>query len=215
MKTIKARSSNSVCQLLKNGVNSKRTKVKQTDIIKLRRPSFSLVAERDQFIDGNTNFFGKKIPVLVFSREQVLKVFSFIETNTKGWPPVPTEWYKDPVAFKLGGKLTNFKIRVTVDLQEVPVQKPVLMSLIKGSTDENHFVLVGYQIKLQRQSKIISELIQSFANQIKQGWRPKFVSLNGISSRYCSIELLFSRLDDRFYFVAGLPKNMIISQVFQ
>lgn len=140
---------------------------------KWRRYTNSEAKERDLLLDGIYNNQNKTIPVLTVNLQDIYNVFGLIQAETAQWLSLPTEWYKNPIPIKLAGTLSNFKIRVSVEVQDVTIQLPTLMAFIRGSVDQDHFILVGFQINSARQNKIINELIQSYSNQIKQGWTPK------------------------------------------
>jgi hypothetical protein len=64
-------------------------------------------------------------------------------------------------------------------MQDVNIQLPVVMSYIRGTMDDEHFIMVGYQLGPIQQNKIINEIVQAYANQMKAGWTPKFVLIVG------------------------------------
>jgi hypothetical protein len=72
--------------------------------------------------------------------------------------------------------LTSFKFRFVVNVQTVKIQLPVVMSSIQGTLEADRFIMIGFQLSLTKQNRILNEIIQIFTNQIKNGWKPKFVS---------------------------------------
>ncbi len=76
---------------------------------------------------------------------------------------------------KIGGTLSKSKIQLTVNVEESKIELPIVMGSIRGTTDAENFVMIGYQLGATQQNKIINEIIQAFTNQIKNGWKPRFV----------------------------------------
>ncbi len=72
--------------------------------------------------------------------------------------------------------MTSFKFRFVVNVQTVKIQLPVVMSSIQGTLEADRFIMIGFQLSLTKQNRILNEIIQIFTNQIKNGWKPKFVS---------------------------------------
>jgi len=79
------------------------------------------------------------------------------------------------MTLKVGGSLTNLTVRLTVNYEEEKVNLPMVMSSIRGDIDADRFVMIGSKLGAQQQSQILTELIQIFTNQIRTGWKPKFV----------------------------------------
>ena len=90
--------------------------------------------------------------------------------------PCPNQWHNTSTPLKIGGTVTIFKLRLTVNLQTVKIQLPVVMGSIKGSIESERFVMIGSQLSSMKQNRIINEIVQAFAKQVKNGWKPKFVS---------------------------------------
>ncbi len=75
---------------------------------------------------------------------------------------------------KIGGTLLTFKIRFVVNIEQIKIQLPIVMSSIRGTIDAERFIMIGYQLGSIQQNKIINEIIQIYTNQIKNGWQPRF-----------------------------------------
>lgn len=57
----------------------------------------------------------------------------------------------------------------------VKIQLPVVMSSIQGIMETDQFIMIGSQLSSTKQNRILNEIVQTFINQIKNGWKPKFV----------------------------------------
>jgi hypothetical protein len=63
-------------------------------------------------------------------------------------------------------------------MREVPVHLPVVLAHIRGTTDADHFVMIGYQLGRKQQEKVINEIIRAYENQMNNGWHPRFVFIS-------------------------------------
>lgn len=67
------------------------------------------------------------------------------------------------------------KMRLTVNMESMKIDLPVVISSIHGIVNSDQFIMIGYQLGNIEQSRIINEIIKAYINQIKNGWSPKFV----------------------------------------
>lgn len=104
--------------------------------------------------------------------------------------------------------MTDFKFRFVVNTEYSKIELPVVMSSIRGEIEPDRFVMIGSRLTSSQQNRILDELIQAFLAQIKNGWKPKFVSYLILIDFY-----LLRFVDDRFYSVLGLVLIMINIQV--
>lgn len=126
---------------------------------------------------GKVNDFTGTIPVLTLSFENVQSIFASLQPDSNSWSPCPPQWHSKTTSLKLGGALTSIKLRLTVNIQEMPVQLPVVITSLQSSIDPDRFVLVGYQLGNREQQIIVKELVATYVNQMKNGWKPRFVSI--------------------------------------
>jgi hypothetical protein len=115
--------------------------------------------------------------VLILSYDDVQSLFGSLQPDSNDWLSCPIQWHDKSTPLKIGGILSNIKLRLVVNIQEVNAQLPVVMSSIRGTIDPDHFIMIGYKLGSTQQNRIINEIIQAYTNQIKNGWNPKFVLL--------------------------------------
>lgn len=137
------------------------------------------------------------ISVLILSYNDIEKLFESLQSDSNSWLSCPNQWHKEKTSLKIGGQLTNFKIRLSVNTEDIQVQLPFVISSIQGTIDPDKFIIIGYKLNSIEQNKIIYEIIKAFTNQTKNGWNPKFVLVFIYSLFY------FIFVDDRFSFVLG------------
>ena len=154
--------------------------------------------ERENFLGGISNDDDRSIAVLILSYADVQNIFSSTPASNN-WLPCPSEWHNKTTSLKLGGSLQQSKLRLITFMQEVPTQLPVVLGHVRGKSDPDHFVMVGYQLGQKQQEKVINEMIAAYENQMKNGWQPRFVFL--VPKNLVSI--IFFSLDVPSYSVLG------------
>jgi hypothetical protein len=132
--------------------------------------------DQQNFLDGILNDKDHSISLLILSFDDVQRIFASLQPDSNQWISCPNQWHNKPTPLKLGGTLTSFKFRFVVNVQTVKIQLPVVMSSIQGTLEADRFIMIGFQLSLTKQNRILNEIIQIFTNQIKNGWKPKFVS---------------------------------------
>jgi hypothetical protein len=135
----------------------------------------SIHSEREKFLNGISNEDDHQISVLILSYSDVQNIFASVPSVANKWLPCPLQWHNKTTSLKLGGSLEQIKLRLVTFMQEVPVHLPVVLSYIRGTTDADHFVMIGYQLGRKQQEKIINEIIRAYEIQINNGWHPRFV----------------------------------------
>ncbi|CAF2045254.1 unnamed protein product [Rotaria magnacalcarata] len=134
---------------------------------------YTSVQERQNFLDSTINNENHSISVLILSYDDVERIFRLVQTDSNKWLMCPTEWTHTATALKIGGTLSTMKIRLVVKVEAIKIELPVVMSSVRGISDPDHFIMVGYQLGAMQQSRIINEIIEVYTNQIKNGWNPK------------------------------------------
>lgn len=76
-------------------------------------------------------------------------------------------------------------------MQEVPTQLPVVLGQLRGKSDPDQFVMIGYQLGRKQQEKIVNEILEAYEIQMKNGWQPRFIFLH--RRILCKVYLLFRR----------------------
>ena len=126
--------------------------------------------ERQQFLDGTLSQDDRPIVVLILSSADVQSLFT---ADPNDWFPCPTEWQDATTPPRIGGLLPKTKLRLTTFMQEVPAHLPAVLGYVRGTTDADRFVMIGYQLGRKQQEKVLNEIITAYEQQIKQGWQPR------------------------------------------
>ena len=116
---------------------------------------------------------GHSIYALILSYDDVQRIFGSLQPDSNQWSTPPLEWHDQSTPMKIGGSLTTIKLRLTVNMEQIKAQLPVVMSSIRGSIDAEHFVMIGHQLSSSHQNHIVNEIVQAYVNQMKSGWKPK------------------------------------------
>ncbi|CAF1102937.1 unnamed protein product [Adineta ricciae] len=141
--------------------------------------------DRDDYLNGRMKNTGHSICVLTLSYDDVQRIFGSLQPDSNQWPTSPLEWHNQSTPMKIGGPLTTIKLRLVVNMQQVKVELPIVMSSIRGSIDAEHFVMIGHQLNSAQQNHIVNQIVQTYVNQMKNGWKPKrsilFCGWSGLS----------------------------------
>ena len=113
------------------------------------------------------------ICVLTLSYDNVQRIFESLQPDSNQWSTPPLDWHNQSTPMKIGGPLTTIKLRLVVNVEQVKVELPVVMSSIRGSLDPEHFVMIGHQLSSANQNHIVNQIVQTYVNQMKAGWKPK------------------------------------------
>jgi hypothetical protein len=133
----------------------------------------------------------------MLSYDDVQRIFGSLQPDSNQWLSCPYQWHNKPTPLKIGGTLLTFKFRLIVNVQEMKIQLPIVMSSIRGIIDPDRFIMIGYRLGSTEQNKIINEIIKAYTSQIKNGWNPKFVLFLNILFQlfiylFCRRSILFS-----------------------
>jgi hypothetical protein len=118
----------------------------------------------------------RSIATVIMSLADVHKLFVLVSDNDNRWVSPPVHWHRSSSPLKLGGVLTNKRLELTSHLQEIPVHLPNVFGLIRGSDDNERFVMIGYRVNNKQQAQVIDEMIRAFGQVKQHGWRPRCVS---------------------------------------
>jgi len=129
--------------------------------------------QREDFLNGIIDNKDHSIFLLILSYDDVQRIFGSLQPDSNQWLSCPNQWHNKPTPLKIGGTLSSFKLRLVVNVQEVKVQLPIVMSSIRGTIEPDRFIMIGYQLGKIQQNKIANEIIKAYTNQIKNGWNPK------------------------------------------
>ncbi|CAF1663966.1 unnamed protein product, partial [Adineta ricciae] len=139
----------------------------------------------DDFLYNRLKNTDHSICVLTLSYDDVQRIFGSLQPDSNQWSTPPLEWHNQSTLMKIGGPLTTIKLRLVVNVEQVKVELPVVMSSIRGSIDPEHFVMIGHQLNSAQQNHIVNQIVQTYVNQMKSGWKPKrsilFCGWSGLS----------------------------------
>lgn len=100
-------------------------------------------------------------------------VQSLFTAESNDWFPSPPEWKDASTTLRIGGPLLKTKFHLTTSMQDVPAHLPAVLGYLRGTTDADRFVMIGYQLGRKQQEKVLNEIISAFEQQKKQGWEPR------------------------------------------